>query len=72
MSHDPKCIDCGRPRSEHHEFRGIDPPEGCKCWNDGSWGVVYIPKVCGTYAASGPKDRVCAVCQHDEACHVTG
>ena len=67
---DPLCIDCGRPKSEHHAYRGNPTPPGCKCANDGSWNsMTSVPPVCDAYVSDGGGDNVCVRCEHDEACH---
>jgi hypothetical protein len=62
-----RCIDCGRPESEHCNFRAVPIPDGCKCHSDGTW-QTSIPAVCTNYTKDHG-DTTCVICEHDEACH---
>jgi len=64
-----KCVNCGEPESEHHEFVAVTVPTSCRC-APGSWGGVRISDVCSAYVQiPAPGATRCAKCEHDEECH---
>jgi hypothetical protein len=70
VSDEELCIDCGRPRDEHHEFVAPKRPQGCVCAAL-TWGNPgAVPPVCGRFdSMTGADAGYCKNCEHDEACH---
>lgn len=74
MSSDKNCIHCGRTERDHCDgfeapAQRVMPP-GCRCEPE-SWGMEPRP-ICKQYAARTEplmRDKNCANCEHDEACH---
>ena len=63
-----RCIDCGRPEDEHHEFKLAVVPAGCKC-DPSDWGnPLAVSAVCDEYREK-PEWGTCGVCEHDRECH---
>ena len=62
------CSICGRPESEHHEFKAGKKPNTCVC-DPGTWlDPANIPAVCKKYKGDGEEN--CETCEHDKKCHV--
>lgn len=71
MSDDLVCKKCSRLKSEHCEYEPIEVPEGCVC-DPYDWGdPTNIPDVCEKFRPCEDENfsGMCAVCEHDEACH---
>ena len=66
-----KCLDCGRPRSEHHGFIPIILPSGCKCSPDDWASATRIPSICTKFEPMHPalEPELCRTCEHEEECH---
>jgi hypothetical protein len=63
------CSICGRPESEHHEFKAGRKPKTCVCDAD-QWVNPYdIPPVCEKFKGDS-NDEYCETCEHDKKCHV--
>lgn len=63
-----KCEFCGKPESEHHEFRPHKLPKGCVCGEDGSWNLASVPEICNQFV-NDEGDGYCVRCEHNKECH---
>jgi hypothetical protein len=65
------CRHCGLEEREHHRFEPMTGPEGCVCFDDGSWGYdpIAITPICAQYESSRGTYGNCVTCEHDKACH---
>lgn len=69
MSNAKKCIYCGKPEDEHHEFESKEVPEGCQC-DPWEW-LNAVPAVCDTSRTKIEDEGKgsCGRCQHLTECH---